>query len=174
MAGQSKPKAQPPYRVPRSRVDERFNRSSPLPSVRVGAGEVVSVSADGETMTVRLGGEEMVARSGDEDGEEVSGVVALGCPPDVGDWVEVQQRGNLLVSPEAASDWWTISGGGEGGGGGTGNMIAWYKDSAGTWPDRPSTTPPPGVVVQWIGVSPPPDIVGGPALIGDLYLQTDF
>jgi hypothetical protein len=171
----SNPKAQPAYRVPRSRVDERFDRSSPLPSVRVGAGEVVSVSADGETMTVSLGGEEIsgvAARSGDEGGEDVSGVVALGCPPDVGDWVEVQQRGNLLVSPEAASDWWTVSDYVPGGGGG--NIMAAYRIDATTWQTRPSTLGPPDLVVQWIGPGPPPDIIGGPALIGDLYLQTDF
>jgi hypothetical protein len=133
---------------------------------------VVSVSADGETMTVRLGGEGVVARSGDEDGEDVHGVVALGCPPDVGDWVEVQQRGNLLVSPEAASDWWTTSGGVPGML--IGNIVAAYRIDASTWQTRPSTTGPPDLVVQWIGVAPPPDIVGGPALLGDLYLQTDF
>lgn len=95
----SKPKPKPPYRVPRSKIDERFPRSDPLSDVKVGSGEVVSVAADGETMTVNL------------DDETVSGVVPLGCPPEVGDWVEVHQRGDLLVSPEAASDWWTASGG---------------------------------------------------------------
>jgi hypothetical protein len=165
----SKPKAQPPYRVPRSRVDERFDRSSPLPSVRVGAGEVVSVSADGETMTVRLGGEEvsgLAVRSGDEDGEDVSGVVALGCPPDVGDWVEVQQRGNLLVSPEAASDWWTTAGGFGGG-----NVMVAYRIDAATWQTRPSTAGPPDLVVQWVGTPPAPVIGAGSAMVGDLYFQ---
>jgi hypothetical protein len=152
-------------------VDERFNRSSPLPSVRVGAGEVVSVSADGETMTVRLGGEEIsgvAARSGDEDGENVHGVVALGCPPDVGDWVEVEQRGNLLVSPEAASDWWTISGGGEGGGG---NVMIAYRLDAVTWQTRPSTIGPPYLVVQWVGTPPAPVIGVGQAMVGDFFFQ---
>ena len=86
--------------MPRSRVDDRYNRSQPLPNVKVGAGQVISVASDGETMTV------------DMDGEHVGGVVPLGCPPDVDDWVEIQQRGDLLVSPEAASDWFTLGGGG--------------------------------------------------------------
>jgi hypothetical protein len=68
-----------------------------------------------------------------------------------------------------------LPGGGGGiGGSGVGNMIGWYKNTDGSWPARPSTTPPPGVVVQWIGVDPPPIIGGDQAMNGDLYLQTDF
>jgi hypothetical protein len=82
------PVAQAPYRVPRSRIDENFDRGDPLPYVQVGAAEVVSVAGDGETCAV------------DFDGEVVGGVVVLGDPPEAGDWVEVHQRGDLLVTPE--------------------------------------------------------------------------
>jgi hypothetical protein len=61
---------------------------------------------------------------------------------------------------------------GDGTGGGTGNMIAVYKN--GTWPDRPSTTGPPDVVVVWIGLAPAPTVGGSLAIDGDLYLRTDF
>jgi hypothetical protein len=77
-----------PYRVRRSRIDDYFDRDSPLPYVRVGAGEVVDVTTDAETCTV------------DFDGELVAGVVVLGDPPLLHDWVEIHQRGDLLVTPE--------------------------------------------------------------------------
>lgn len=55
--------------------------------------------------------------------------------------------------------------------GGTGNMISVYKKADGTWPARPSSTPPPQVTAYWIG-PPPAPIVGTDAVQGDIYLQT--
>jgi hypothetical protein len=78
--------------VPRSRIDDNFDRGNPLPYVQVGAGEVVAVSGDGETCQV------------DFDGELVGGVVVLGDRPEPGDWVEVHARGDLLVTPEVPLD----------------------------------------------------------------------
>jgi hypothetical protein len=89
----AQPRAQQAYRVPRSRVDDVYDRAKPLPFVQVGAGEVIGVSGDGETCRVEF-----------EAGVEVGGVVVLGATPDVGDWVEVHQRGDLLVVPEAAEE----------------------------------------------------------------------
>ena len=95
MTGQTpaQPRAQETYRVPRSRVDDFYDRATPLPYVQVGAGEVTAVSGDGGTCKVEF-----------ESGVEVGGVVVLGIEPDVGDWVEVHQRGDLLVVPEAAEE----------------------------------------------------------------------
>lgn len=83
------PQAQSAYRVPRSRIDDDYDRAEQLPFVRVGAGEVTDVSGSGETCTVQF-----------ESGVEVGGIVVLGLEPGVGDWVEVHQRGDLLVVPE--------------------------------------------------------------------------
>lgn len=70
------------YRVPRSRLDDTYDKATPLPVIRIGSGEVVSVES--ETCTVLIGD------------ETLSGVVFLGDPPLVGDWVEVEARGDLL------------------------------------------------------------------------------
>ncbi len=106
MTGQTpaQPRAQETYRVPRSRVDDFYDRATPLPYVQVGAGEVIAVSGDGETCKVEF-----------ESGVEVGGVVVLGFPPEVHDWVEVHQRGDLLVVPEAAEEYAPGEGGGGGG-----------------------------------------------------------
>ena len=89
------PSAQSPYRVPRSRIDDNYDKGQPLPYVQVGAAEVVSVAADGETCTVDYG-----------DGDDpISGVVVLGDPPGLGDWVEVHARGDLLVTPEVPGEY---------------------------------------------------------------------
>ena len=74
------------YRVPRSTVDDFFIMGEPEPSVSMGSAQVVSV--DGETMTVQIGD------------ETISGVVFQGDPPDVGDYVEVQSRDDLMVVPD--------------------------------------------------------------------------
>jgi hypothetical protein len=87
------------YRVPRSRVDDLFDKGSPLPFVQVGAAEVLAVSANGEEITVDFGD------------EEVGGIAVLGCPPDVGDWVEIEARGDLLVTPDTGGET-SIEGGG--------------------------------------------------------------
>lgn len=55
---------------------------------------------------------------------------------------------------------------------GGGAMIAVYKDANGNWPQRPSLTPPPDLVVEWIGPWPAPTIGEAEAMAGDLYLQS--
>lgn len=72
------------YRVPRSRLDDFYDLNTPLPSIKIGAGEVISVEA--ETCTVMMGD------------EQVGGVVFLGDTPQIGDWVEVESRDDLLVT----------------------------------------------------------------------------
>lgn len=86
-----------PYRVPRSRIEESFDRGEPLPFQQVGAAEVTDVATDGETATVDFG-------FGDDP---VGGVVVLGEGVEPGDWVEIHQRDDLLVIPETPSgaDW---------------------------------------------------------------------
>ena len=72
-------------RVPRSRVDTVVEVGDPLTPTSVGAAEVVSV--EGDTVTVTIGD------------ETVTGVVLQGETPAVGDVVEVESRGDLLVVP---------------------------------------------------------------------------
>jgi hypothetical protein len=78
------PAAVPVARVPRSRVDDFYAPSTPLPEIRIGTAIVVSL--DGDTATVLM------------FDEEITGVVWLGfTPPAVGDAVEIEARGDLLV-----------------------------------------------------------------------------
>jgi len=85
------PAAQSSYRVPRSEVDNLFIRGEALPETRAGVGVVVSIDS-ANTCTVLINDEEIV------------GVVWLGLvAPQVGDTVEVEMRGDLLVIP-ATSD----------------------------------------------------------------------
>lgn len=81
--GNLDPVARSAYRVPRSRVDDFYERGVRTEPTRAGAAQVVSV--DGETMTVLIGD------------EAVSGVVIMGDAPAVGDGVELETRGDLLV-----------------------------------------------------------------------------
>lgn len=63
-------------------------------------------------------------------------------------------------------------GSGLGGGGGSGNFV--YANADGTWPPRPSDTPPPAFGVMWIGPNQPeivPSGTGG-ALTGDLWVSS--
>jgi hypothetical protein len=62
---------------------------------------------------------------------------------------------------------------GPAGAAGVGNIIGWYK-VAGVWQPRPTSTPPPGAIVLWIGAPPAPTVGGGLAMNDDIYLQTDF
>lgn len=80
------PVARSAYRVPRSHVDELYVRGEPLPSLSIGAAQVVSV--EGETCTVLVGD------------ETITGVVFLGDPPAVGDYVELESRADLIVIPD--------------------------------------------------------------------------
>lgn len=74
-------------RVPRSRIDDRYDLGEPLPEIRVGAGQVVSI--DGVSATVLM------------FGEEIPGVVWFGeNPPTVGSTVAVESRGDLLIIPD--------------------------------------------------------------------------
>lgn len=78
------PPADPSYRVPRSDVDALYITGRPAEPKRAGVGIVVSI--DGATITVLI------------DEEEISGVVFLGDEPEVGDAVEIEVRGELLVA----------------------------------------------------------------------------
>jgi hypothetical protein len=79
------PAAADAYRVPRSRLDEVFNNSDPLPPVRVGSAEVISV--EGDTATVLI------------SDEIVSGIVYQGDPPEEGEWIQIESHGDLMTSP---------------------------------------------------------------------------
>jgi Bacterial Ig-like domain (group 3) len=75
-------------RVPRSFIDELWVAGEPVPASRVITGIVVSL--DGDTCTCLVAGD-----------EEVPGIVWLGSrPPDVGDVVNIEMRGDLLVIPD--------------------------------------------------------------------------
>lgn len=79
------PAASAAYRVPRSTLDDNYIRGESLPSSAIGTAIVVSV--DGATVTVRIGD------------EVISGVVYLCDPPAVGDVVDLEARGDLIVIP---------------------------------------------------------------------------
>lgn len=81
------PTAQASVRVPRSLEDNRFNPAERSPETRMGSGVVVSLDG-GNICTVLL------------YDENVPGVLWLGLvAPEVGDIVEVEVRGDLLVIP---------------------------------------------------------------------------
>lgn len=61
-----------------------------------------------------------------------------------------------------------------GGGVAASNIMTAYRIDADTWSTRPSTIPPPDVVVIWIGMFPEPDIATGAAFVGDIFVATDF
>lgn len=79
------PAGQSPYRVPRSPVDDYYIKGTPLPASQIGTGIVVSV--DGDTLTVLVGD------------EELDGVLFQGDPPEDGESVEVETRGDLTLVP---------------------------------------------------------------------------
>lgn len=79
------PAAAATYRVPRSGLDDNYIRGESLPSSAIGTAIVVSV--DGATVTVRVGD------------EVISGIVYLCDPPAVGDVVDLEARGDLIVIP---------------------------------------------------------------------------
>lgn len=84
----SEPSAQSAYRVPRSHVDDFFERGETLAPSRTSAAIVVSV--DGASCTVQIGD------------DIISGVLYLGDPPRVGDVVDLEARGDLMVIPATA------------------------------------------------------------------------
>lgn len=79
------PAAQSSYRVPRSQLDDFYEMGEPLPASRVGAGIVTSI--DGDTLTLRVGD------------DLIDGVVFQGEPPEIGEGVEMESRGDLVVVP---------------------------------------------------------------------------
>lgn len=79
----SDPAAVAAYRVPRSEIDADFERGENLAPLRIGTAVVVSV--DGPTCTVQVGD------------EIIGGVLYLGNPPRVGDVVDLESRGDLMV-----------------------------------------------------------------------------
>jgi hypothetical protein len=81
------PAAQPTARVPRSRRDDRYQPGYPPPPKRAVAGYVTSIQDSLDTVTV------VVCE------EPLTGVIPLGAMPAVGDVVEVESRGDLLVIP---------------------------------------------------------------------------
>lgn len=86
----TEPAAQSIARVPRSRLDDLFIAGDTTSPARYGIGVVVSVEA--ETCTCQIGD------------EEISGIVFLGDPPTIGDVVEIEMRGDLMVVPETLPD----------------------------------------------------------------------
>lgn len=83
------PAAQPTARVSRDARDDRYNAGHPTPGKRATSGVVLSIQ--GDTVTMDLG-----------ECDPVTGVIPLGAMPAVGDLVEVEARGDLLVIPAAA------------------------------------------------------------------------
>src|SRR5215510_9546277 len=93
------PVAAQPARVPRSPVDDFYELGDPAAPTRVGAGLVASVGDDEAVLEIQ--------------GELIQGVIWLAATaPQVGDVVEVEARGDLLVIVNNPDQ--------DGGGGGTG------------------------------------------------------
>lgn len=74
-----------PRRLIRSRVDDYYDAGHPTPYKHASAGMVVSIQNDTCTVLVL--------------DEELTGVIPLGTMPSVGDFVEVEARGQLLCIP---------------------------------------------------------------------------
>lgn len=77
--------SQSSYRVPRSPVDQFFDKGPPPPPTRMGSGDVLSVESDTVTVTMH--------------GTVVAGVAIQGDLPDVGDQIDVWSQEDLLYSP---------------------------------------------------------------------------
>lgn len=81
------PTAQAAFRVPRSEIDALYDPGEQSPASRPGVGVVVSVDSS-NLCTILI------------NDDEISGVMWLGfVPPRVGDVVELEMRGDLLVVP---------------------------------------------------------------------------
>jgi Concanavalin A-like lectin/glucanases superfamily len=79
------------YRVPRSPVDNFFQKGPPPPPTRMGSGEVLAISAD--TCTVLL------------HGTQVPGVAVQGNMPAVGDQIDIWNMEDLVYTPGAEDGW---------------------------------------------------------------------